>query len=80
MSDSVQPFGLQSARLFFPWDSPGKNTEVDCHFLIYLVCFERTLIHMYVYTYIHCAFINNETYAYYSGIYAKNIIAIFPGE
>ena len=31
VSDSLQPHGLQSARLFCPWDSPGKNTEVPCH-------------------------------------------------
>ena len=23
-----------TARLLCPWDSPGKNTEVDCHFLL----------------------------------------------
>ena len=28
MCDSVQPHGLQSARLLCPWDSPGKNTGV----------------------------------------------------
>ena len=28
MSDSVQPHGLQPARLLCPWDSPGKNTGV----------------------------------------------------
>ena len=27
------PRGRQSARLLCPWDSPGKNTGVDCHFL-----------------------------------------------
>ena len=26
--------GLQSTRLFCPWDSPGKNTGVGCHFLL----------------------------------------------
>ena len=30
MSDSVQPYGLQPTRLLCPWDSPGKNTGVDC--------------------------------------------------
>ena len=33
MSDSVRPHGLQPARLFYPWDSPGKNTGVRCHAL-----------------------------------------------
>ena len=34
MSDSVQPRGLQPARLLCPWDSPGKNTGVGCHVLL----------------------------------------------
>ena len=34
MSDSVQPHGLQPTRLLRPWDSPGKNTGVGCHFLV----------------------------------------------
>ena len=33
-SDSLQPHGLQPARLLCPWDSPGKNTEVGCHILL----------------------------------------------
>ena len=28
------PHGLQPARLLCPRDSPGKNTSVDCHFLL----------------------------------------------
>ena len=34
MSDSVQPHRRQSTRLPCPWDSPGKNTGVGCHFLL----------------------------------------------
>ena len=34
MSDSVQPQRRQPTRLPGPWDSPGKNTGVDCHFLL----------------------------------------------
>ena len=30
----VQPHGLQPARLLCPWDFPGKNTGVGCHFLL----------------------------------------------
>ena len=33
-SDSLRPHGLQPARLFCPWDFPGKNTGVSCHFLV----------------------------------------------
>ena len=34
MSYSVRPHGLQPTRLLRPWDSPGKNTGVGCHFLL----------------------------------------------
>ena len=34
MSDSVQPHRRQPTRLPSPWDSPGKNTGVGCHFLL----------------------------------------------
>ena len=34
MSDSVQPHKRQPTRLLCPWDSPGKNTGVGCHFFI----------------------------------------------
>ena len=32
MSDSVRPHRWQPTRLPRPWDSPGKNTAVGCHF------------------------------------------------
>ena len=34
MSNSVQPHRRQPTRLLRPWDSPGKNTGVGCHFLL----------------------------------------------
>ena len=34
MSDSVRPHKRQPTRLPRPWDSPGKNTGVGCHFLL----------------------------------------------
>ena len=34
MSDPVGPYGRQPTRLRRPWDSPGKNTGGDCHFLL----------------------------------------------
>ena len=33
-SDSLQPQELQPATLLCPWDSPGRNTGVGCHFLL----------------------------------------------
>ena len=34
VSSSVRPRRRQPARLPRPWDSPGKNTGVGCHFLL----------------------------------------------
>ena len=36
-SDSLQSHGLQSTRLLCPWDFPGKNTRVGCHFLLQVI-------------------------------------------
>ena len=33
MSDSVRPHRREPTRLRHPWDSPGKNPGVGCHFL-----------------------------------------------
>ena len=33
-SNSLWPHELQPTRLLHPWDFPGKNTEVGCHFLL----------------------------------------------
>ena len=37
MSDSVRPHRRQPTRLPRPWDSPGKNMGVGCHFLLQCV-------------------------------------------
>ena len=37
MSDSVRPHRQQPIRPYRPWDSPGKNTGVGCHFLLQCV-------------------------------------------
>ena len=34
MFDSVRPHRRKPTRLPCPWDSPGKNTRVGCHFLL----------------------------------------------
>jgi len=34
MSDSVGPHRRQPTRIPCPWDSPGNNTGVGCHFLL----------------------------------------------
>ena len=30
------PHGLQPTRLLCPWDFPGKNTGMSCHFLLHI--------------------------------------------
>ena len=35
LSNSVRPHKRQPTRLLRPWDSPGKNTGVGCHFLLH---------------------------------------------
>ena len=34
VSNSLQHGELQHTRLLFPWDFPGKNTGVGCHFFL----------------------------------------------
>ena len=34
VSDSLQPRKLQPTRLLCPWDIPGKNIGMGCHFLL----------------------------------------------
>ena len=34
VSNSLKPHGPQPTRLLHPWDLPGKNTGVGCHFLL----------------------------------------------
>ena len=34
VSSCLRSCGLQPTRLLRPWDSPGKNTGVGCHFLL----------------------------------------------
>ena len=38
MSDSLPPYGQWAARLLCPWNFPGKNTGVGCHFLLQRIC------------------------------------------
>ena len=36
VSNSLQPHGLEPARLLCPWNSPGKNTGVGFHSLLHV--------------------------------------------
>ena len=35
MSESLQPHGLLACQANLSWDFPGKNTRVNCHFLLH---------------------------------------------
>ena len=37
MPSSLQPCGLQLARLLCPWNSPGKSTGVGCQFPLHKI-------------------------------------------
>ena len=43
MSDSVRPHRWQPIRLPRPWNSPGKNTGVGCHFLLHMTNLDSKL-------------------------------------
>ena len=37
LSDSLQPYDLQPARLLCPWDSPDKNIGVGFHTFLQVI-------------------------------------------
>ena len=41
VSDSLQPPALKLTRLLHPWNFPGKNTGVGCHFLLLVSSCQR---------------------------------------
>ena len=43
VSDFSRPHGLQPARLLCPWNFPGENTGVGCHFLLQGIFLTRGL-------------------------------------
>ena len=43
VSNSVRPHRWQPTRLPHPWDSPGKNTGVGCHFLLQCMKVKREI-------------------------------------
>ena len=50
MSDSVRPHRRQPTRLPRPWDSPGKNTGVGCHFLLQCIKVKvKSLSHVWLF-------------------------------
>ena len=49
----VVPRTVESARLLCPWDSPGKNTGVDCHFLLQGI-FLTQVWNLHILPLLHC--------------------------
>ena len=43
VSDSLWPHGVLTTRFLCPWESPGKNTGVGCHFLLQWVFLTQEL-------------------------------------
>ena len=72
MSTSLEPHGLQPARLLCPWNSPGKNTGMDCHSFLQ----GSDLAHRYIFVYkAHmCAY--TYTYSHIYSIYIHTHIYI----
>ena len=45
----LQPQGLQPIRFLCPWNFPGKNTGVGCHFLLQFLPYNLANPHLDVY-------------------------------
>ena len=43
VSDSLQPYGLQSAKFLCSWTFPSKNNEVCCHFPLQVIFFSSKI-------------------------------------
>ena len=48
-----ETYGLYPTRLLCPWDSPGKNTGVGCHFLLQRI-FPTQRSNPYLWHLLHC--------------------------
>ena len=62
MPGSLQPHGLQPTSLLHPWDFPGKDTGVGCHFLLQLVSV--------FYFIFWCFFFNKDLFTYLLAVVA----------
>ena len=56
VSNILQPYRLQLTRLLCPWDFPGKNTGVGCHFLPHGI-FPNEGSNPYLLGFLHCSWI-----------------------
>ena len=67
MSNSVQPHRRQPTRLPRPWDSPGKNTGVDC-------CLIRS--HLFIFAFISIA-LGDWPKVILVGFMSENVLPMF---
>ena len=44
----LQHHGLWPTRLLCPWDSPGKNTRVSCHFLLQMGLVDHVYLFIFI--------------------------------
>ena len=73
VSDSVRPHRRQPIRLPRPWDSPGKNTGVGCHFLLHMIWLQSLIAQVTK----KLAHLLNETYFIYVYLNLKHIIMFY---
>ena len=59
VSNSLWPHGLWPTRLFWPWNFPGKNTELSCHFLLQGIFLTQGL-NLSILCLLHCRFFTTE--------------------
>ena len=52
LCQTLGPHRLWPARLFCPWNFPGKNTGVDCHFLLQGI-FQTQGSNLYLFCFLH---------------------------
>ena len=53
MSESLWPHGLEPTRFLHPWNSPGKNRGVGCHFLLQGIFLTQGLS-LHLFHLLHC--------------------------
>ena len=69
---------LQPTRLLCPWDSPGKNPGVGCHFLLQVI-FPSQRLGLHLLHLLHCRqFFTTEPLGMYIHIALQHICRTFP--
>ena len=61
LSGSLRPYGLESPRLLWPDDSPGKNTGVGCHALQWTFLTQELKLHLLEFSALPRGFLTTST-------------------